>query len=356
VLPPQAQRDIDTPDLGYHYAPIDFITHLVSVTNCSLTLAPGTAVACYNNSGLLLQEGSSITCIGTPLTPNWLVGYQSAQEQPLALGGTTASWSVNPLHAGTPAPIGTFRFTRFVCSPGGGTQFSDNSFSFGTLLLQDSEVWGGVIKFDGAADTSLTVKNNLFYRGSSLSSTSFTNSLSLSNNLFWSVTSLTLKPPTSTQWSIFNNEFDSCTLSFQGAITSGNNAYWNCNKQLTPTNASDITLTNAIAYQSGPLGDFYQLTNSALINVGSCTADLAGLFHYTVTTNLVSGFEIKEANTPVDIGLHYVAVDSNGQPIDTDGDGVPDYLADANGNGVLDFGEIPFGITIDNPRNGSLVP
>src|SRR5882672_3125362 len=150
TLSPQSQRDTDTPDLGYHYAPIDFITHMVQITNCSWTLAPGTAVACYNWTGIWIQEGGSITCIGTPLDPNWLVGYQCVQEQPLALGGSTASWSVNAYHTGSPAPTGAFRFTRIVTSPGGGNQFYNSSWSFGTLLLQDSEVWGGVNKFDGA--------------------------------------------------------------------------------------------------------------------------------------------------------------------------------------------------------------
>jgi hypothetical protein len=41
----------------------------------------------------------------------------------------------------------------------------------------------------------------------------------------------------------------------------------------------------------------------------------------------------------VDIGLHYVAVNSSGEPIDTDGDGLPDYFEDANGNGSADSGE-----------------
>ena len=166
--------------------------------------------------------------------------------------------------------------------------------------------------------------------------------------------------------SLVDRAINSCNFSGnQGPLApSGNNAYWNCNKQLNPTNASDLTLSSAIAYQTGPLGIFYQLANSPLVNTGSCTADLAGLYHYTVTTNLVGGFEIKETNSVVDIGLHYVAVDANGNPIDTNGDGIPDYLSDANGNGAVDSGEIGWNITgdlglkvlITRPKNGSIVP
>jgi hypothetical protein len=50
--------------------------------------------------------------------------------------------------------------------------------------------------------------------------------------------------------------------------------------------------------------------------------------------------EIKETNSVVDIGYHLVATDANGNPIDTDGDGIPDYLKDTNGNGVYDAGDL----------------
>lgn len=145
--------------------------------------------------------------------------------------------------------------------------------------------------------------------------------------------------------------------------TNGYNAYINCTNRLQPTNAFDI-VTNTLAYQTGPLGNFYQPSNSPLINTGSITADLVGLYHYTVMTNMLGDWEIKETNSVVDIGYHYVAVDNNGNPIDTDSDGIPDYLEDANGNGLVDSAETDWQssadpglqIWITEPKQNSVLP
>jgi len=73
---------------------------------------------------------------------------------------------------------------------------------------------------------------------------------------------------------------------------------------------------------------------------------LVGLYQYTTQTN-----QTKEAFTPVDVGFHYVAVDGNGNPIDTNGDTIPDYLEDANGDGYADNGETDWMIMLTDPRN-----
>ena len=49
--------------------------------------------------------------------------------------------------------------------------------------------------------------------------------------------------------------------------------------------------------------------------------------------------QTRELSTMVDIGFHYVAVGTNGVPLDTDGDGLADYAEDSNGNGSPDTGE-----------------
>jgi hypothetical protein len=157
--------------------------------------------------------------------------------------------------------------------------------------------------------------------------------LNLTNNLFWG-SSVTLSQPSGGLWSAFNNDFDTCTIT-NSTLTNGYNAYLKYIGRLNPTNVFDIVSTNGLAYQSSWLGDFYQPTNSPLINVGSTNANLLGLYHYTAQTN-----QLKEVNSTVDIGYHYVATDAYWVPIDTDGDGVPDYLEDTNGNGVFDVGDL----------------
>ena len=49
-----------------------------------------------------------------------------------------------------------------------------------------------------------------------------------------------------------------------------------------------------------------------------------------------------ETNAVVDIGYHYVATDAYGNPLDSNGDGIPDYLEDPIGNGLDNPGETPW--------------
>jgi hypothetical protein len=60
--------------------------------------------------------------------------------------------------------------------------------------------------------------------------------------------------------------------------------------------------------------------------------------------------QAKETNSVVDIGFHYVAVDSaTGLPLDTDGDGLPDSSEDRDGDGqgLTDSGESDWQSAVD---------
>lgn len=95
--------------------------------------------------------------------------------------------------------------------------------------------------------------------------------------------------------------------------------------RIYPTKATDLILTSSPNYQAGPLGNYYHPINSALINRDTATAaSSVGLYHYTLSTNFSGGFQIRETNSWLDTGYHYVAVNTNGLPIDTDGGGAPD--------------------------------
>lgn len=73
------------------------------------------------------------------------------------------------------------------------------------------------------------------------------------------------------------------------------------------------------------------------------------MFHFTsFTSNLKEGNETPNPKQ-VNIGPHYLAL-SSGRPADSNNDGVADFLADRNGNGVEDSDEMPW----TSANNGTL--
>jgi hypothetical protein len=115
------------------------------------------------------------------------------------------------------------------------------------------------------------------------------------------------------------------TVAVDGAAL-GYNAY--LNGAVNTAGGVNTDQTNTIAWEAGPFGGFYQPTNSPLLSNGSTSAANLGLYHYTVLTN-----ETIEGSSTVSRGYHYVAA-TNGLPLDSNNDGVPDYLEDTNGDGI----------------------
>ena len=344
----QAQRDTNAaPALGYHYDPIDYMVSYLAVENATLTLANGVAIA-----GVALPGGgmgqyvgiymmySKLTSLGTAQTHNQICTCDEVQEQR----------PPNFYGMGCYALIYNFggqlqaQFTDFDGIIGLGGIVSGDQMQ---IKMRDCRVVGPG-NFDcltpGGSATNEIV-NNLFERTvvsyddfDGDSPLVFYNNLVRNSSLCFGVCDggCSLSIP---GWVVRDNLFDNSAVSVINAntpsgFTHDHNAYLNT-AQLTPTHTNDIVLSS-FTYTNGPLGNYYQLSTN-LVDKGSTTADQRGLYHYTTQIS-----QAKETNSIVDIGYHYVAVDQYGNPIDTHGEGIPDYVADANGNGLVDNGETPW--------------
>jgi hypothetical protein len=353
VLSPQAQRDTDLPDLGYHYYPLDYCWSGLGLTNATLNLTNGVAVGIYGIKGLTLQDGARVVSEGTALKLNRYVRYNTVQEQP-TIAGTNAStmWLFElPGPYSTP-PTLQMRFTD-IAQLANEDQRRRVFYAAGvpaSLELTHCQVRGGYLvayPITNTVSITIAITNSLIERTwSSLTQGISSNGLPLNlfiyNSLLRGGHVGLAYVNTNGSWSIRDNLLDSLDENVSQydpvnfPIPASHNAAWCANALGSPY----IYLTSC-AYQAGPLGSFYYPTNggtnslTSLINAGSRSATNAGLYHFTTTTN-----QVKEASTQVDIGYHYVAVDaSTGQPLDYDGDGSSDYLEDRNGNGTADSGE-----------------
>ena len=258
------------------------------------------------------------------------------QEQGTNWGGGTVSsnQTVNPHNYGVSPPIAQLRFTDFDAMAAGGYHIysSPTNFTFTSLLLQDCSFNSAAFLLDGPSNSILGLTNNIFERVEfwfqDAPQISFYNNLVRYSTNFFTINAGT------NNWMFKDNAFDNSWITDWGnPVTASYNVFINMGtNRFSSTSTNDQVLTS-FTYASGTLGSYYQ-SSTNLIGVGSVTnAALRGLYHYTTQTS-----QTKEANSVLDLGFHYVAVDANGNPIDTDGDGIPDYVEDRNGNGTYDSG------------------
>jgi hypothetical protein len=366
---PQAQRDTDTPDLGYHYDSLDYVFGGTEAQS-NMTFTAGTAVGWFDAwsgaaYGVILDQDATASFNGTVTSPCWLARYDTVQE------GGNGNWTdtgylaaitaQNPnANYSTDAPQLLMQFTKCSSRPFNDQIFQDYTGYF-VVQAKNCEFYGS----SGGYDLSQTFSNCLFFRSSlgdtAAGSPSFTmQNCTLTgggpNSALW------LQHWSGTTWPVVIRDcaFDGITnyTDTNGMICDYNSFLTN-DDRLPVHGAHDLILTNSYNWQSSWFGNYYLPTNSPLINAGDVTADQVGLYHFTTQTN-----QVPETNSIVDIGYHYVATDTNGVPLDTNGDGIPDYLEDANGNGLVDSGEIGWNIfgdpglsvIITRPRNGSSLP
>lgn len=374
----QAGRDVDSPDLGYHPDALDYCWSGLNLTNATLRLANGVAVAVYGTNGIRLQNGAKFISEGTPTALNHLVRYQAVQEEPTNWGATAGTMSLFGAISTTTLPEVRLRFTDISLladAPAKRYVIADlAAYVIGALELKNSTLRGGYFDVRPTiAATTLTqtigLTNSLIQRGSYTFNAAYSGDCTpvvvhLHNNLVKDCTLSLNNMTNTTSWTAHDNFFDTVTLSgpnnSYGLLVNTHNGYLSTTTLPNASNTKNIPYAD---YQTGPLGSFYYPTSGTnlytLVGAGSRNADAAGLYHFTTTTN-----QVKETNSTVDIGFHYVAVNSSGQPIDTDGDGAADYAEDLTGNGSVNSGETDWSnasdwglrVLITRPRSGSQMP
>jgi hypothetical protein len=354
TLSAQALRDTDVPDLGYHYDPMDYAFGGV-VVNSNLTFNPGTAIGWFElpgsggpGFGIRLSGVGNAQFDGTVTAPCVLARYDTVQE-----GGnsnwTDKGWlSAVTSDSGNTGPVeADAQFTHFfglstdpnffaeydepLILKAQNCEFSSASCEaywmcqYFTNCLFDRVQWLGI---HGNYSPEGFAMRNCTMHGGHLQIARYGGS--------W---------PTM----ITNCAFDGVDFSQMDGTT--NNTFCDYNAFLTTggrtsvTNIHDIPVTN-FNWQTSWLGNYYLPNNSSLIDAGNTNADLLGLYNFTTQTN-----QAEEGTSLVDIGYHYIALDSNGNILDNDSDGVPDW-EDADPNdpnvGLLN-------VTIVSPAQGAIL-
>ena len=363
-LSPVVQRDnIGSPDLGYHYEALDYIVGGCDLST-NLTFAPGTDVGWFYSGdpsygiacNFLLKSGANLTFNGTATSPCWMARFTTAQETvngAWPLGSSQPGMELYGNGVGTPPQLNA-RFSKWSVLGDDAGQFQDNH-ALGNVYMTDSEFYiANIVTYKMSY---LYFTNCLFYRSALfLFDQNAAPVFTMNNCTFYNGILVGSRTSGQSQfWTIENTSFDGTGFRFTDYYNGGSSyTLFNYNAYNT-NNLSGLTIpfpygatTNYLEvigpndqklggfnWQTSWFGSFYLPANSPIIAMGSTNANLLGLYHFTTQTN-----QKVEGNSIVDIGYHYVATDAYGNPLDTNGDGVPDYLEDTNGNGIFDSGDL----------------
>jgi hypothetical protein len=341
-LATQVPRNTGNPDYGYHYFPIDYALNIAVSNNVTVTVYPGVALASFvsnsssANYGIYLYTNAVLNCQGTATSPNYIVAYNTVQEQ------STANWSTAGLATPgvfesltTPTQTdtissATFGFTEWSVMAGNDQIYA--GFDSCPVFLENCQFYSGALTGQSAYTSAFRVTNCLFWRvAANVSDSSGTAAQTFCNNLFWRG-SLTVRHANGGTYTFRDNLFDETIITNKtGTIDiCPSNAYVNGFSNLASTYAT-VPLTASPAYQAGPLGQYYYPSSQTnLIFNGSQSASNAALYHYTTTTNANS----IEGTNIVSIGFHYSGVGTNNLPLDGNNDGLADYLEDPGGTGA----------------------
>jgi hypothetical protein len=338
---PQAQRDTNgSPDLGYHYDPLDYVFGGVAASS-NITFTAGTVMGWFElpgnggaGYGISLPNYMGVTFNGTATSPCVEARYDTVQEGGNGLWNDKG-WLAGIIGAGgsssaSSASVVKASFTHFAQLANDPNNVRDY---YAALVFQpvDCEFWSGN---DGGCLITLYATNCLFDRSAFQQNQGESgNAVDIINSTFHGA-SLTLTLSTAIPVAVQNCSFDGTTFDITGYAANASYASYNYNAYTNSSNpfpfgSSEVVVTNGFNWQPSWFGNFYLPTNSPVIDKGSTTANQLGLYHFTTQTN-----QAVEGNSIVDIGYHYVATDAYGNPLDSNGDGIPDYIEDTNGDGL----------------------
>jgi hypothetical protein len=354
ILNLQAPRDTNAaPALGYHYDVLDYVFGGSDLYS-NLNVTAGTAIGLFQAFGgvgsdgepysLSLNNGANFTATGTATEPCWITYADSVQE------GCNGNWTdtgwmgglmLNGSGSGDPQLNTTF--TKMYDGAWQANLFRDN-WARGECNFQNSEFWSGAMGaydqqflnysncfffrhdlyfFNQYDNPNITIQDCTFIDGFAVlardaNGNNYPPSVFIVENTSFDGTAFAWTDPLNgnTNDTIYNyNAYNTNNLSWQNFSY----PYGSCYGTLQTVGSNSLYVTN-YNWEGSWLGNYYLPTNSPLINAGSTTADQMGLFYFTTQTN-----QVFEGFSAVDIGYHYVAVNTNGVPF-LNQFGTPDYL------------------------------
>lgn len=352
---PQVQRDTNAaPALGYHYDPLDYVFGGVTA-HSNLTFTAGTAVGWFQlpgtdggaGYGISLLNNVNATFNGTVTSPCTFARYATVQE------GGNGLWKDKGWLAGledggnydpnNPAGV-TASFTRFVRLAGDPNHIRDGTSGQPIVIhAKHCEFYGAF----GGYNILGAYTNCLFYRGATGIGTGsrYPYQIMVNCSFYGGWLNFGHSEGGAPYWYsyVHNCAFDNTAFNIDDPFgTNTTYADYNYNAfkqgaaQLPTEGPNTVIVTNGYNWQNSWLGNFYLPPDSPLIDAGDRTSDRIGLYHFTTQTN-----QTIEGISAVDIGYHYVAV-TNGVPLDSDSDGLADYLGDSDGNGLPDWYETSY--------------
>jgi hypothetical protein len=301
-------RDTDAPDRGYHYDPLDWVVNAKNVS-AVLTLSGGVAIGTYGSSasyGLAITGTGSLVTAGPPANLNWIVRYNTVQEQSIS---AWSSSTVGPsVRKGSSTATVTAEFTGWSLLAGVGEHFTD-SVGGTANAFGDCQFGGGRFTI---YESPTTLFNCLWERAAvAIDDSHELMEFSAFNNLMVGGSLLLTVDKQANNWVLKDNFFDRTTITRQGSgsITHDYNGYITGQNRLLPIPVPphDVVVSS-MAYAPGPMGPWYH-GDTALTDKGSRTAEAAGLAGYTTRSD-----ETPDSGD-VDIGFHYPLVACNLLPL-----------------------------------------